>query len=342
MEMDEIRENARKRMGRCKVCPVCNGRACAGQVPGMGGAGSGGSFIAAVDALGRIKLNMRVIHDAVEPDTRVKILGQELSLPVFAAPVAGVKMNMGCEDVSEDDYIHDYLSGCVDGGIVGSFGDAVPDFFFEAGLNALKAVGGKAIPTLKPFEDKYLMPKLDKAAQAGAEVVAMDIDAAGFIIPRMMGRPVLPKTTADLARIVEYTSLQVVLKGVMTPDDARRAVDTGAAGIVVSNHGGRVIDHLPGTAEVLPGIVEAVKGQITILVDGGIRSGADVVKMLALGADAVMIGRPFSWATLGGGRKGVQLYLNQLTEEFFTAMIVTGCKKVADINESVLFNSNKR
>jgi isopentenyl diphosphate isomerase/L-lactate dehydrogenase-like FMN-dependent dehydrogenase len=154
----------------------------------------------------------------------------------------------------------------------------------------------------------------------------------------MMGRPVLPKATADLARIVEYTPLKVVLKGVMTPDDAKRAVDAGAAGIVVSNHGGRVIDHLPGTAEVLPDIAEAVKGQITILVDGGIRSGADVVKMLALGADAAMIGRPFSWATLGGGREGVQLFLKKLIEEFFIAMIVTGCQSVADIDESVLFN----
>jgi len=338
MDMKEIREKARKMMGGCKVCPVCNGKACAGQVPGMGGSGTGGSFVAAVEALSRIKLNMRVIHDAAEPDTRAKVLGQELSLPVFAAPVAGVSMNMGCEDISEDDYIRDYLAGCVDGGIIGGFGDAVPDFFFEAGLAALKEVGGKAIPTLKPFEDEYLMPKLDQSAQAGAEVVAMDIDAAGFIIPRMMGRPVLPKTTADLARIVEYTPLKMVLKGVMTPDDAKRAVDAGAAGIVVSNHGGRIIDHLPGTADVLPAIAEAVKGQITILVDGGIRSGADVVKMLALGADAAMIGRPFSWATLGGGREGVQLYLKQLREEFFIAMIVTGCQSVSDINESVLFN----
>lgn len=337
MEMKAVRDKARQMMGACKVCPVCNGKACAGQVPGMGGAGTGGSFIAAVEALSRLKLNMRVIHDAVEPDTRVNVLGQALSLPVFAAPVAGVSLNMGCEDVSEADYIEDYLAGCVGGGIIGSFGDAVPDMFFEAGLAALKAVGGKAVPTLKPFEDEYLMPKLEKSVQAGAEVVAMDIDAAGFIIPRMMGRPVLPKTTADLARIVASTPLKVVLKGVMTPDDAARAVDTGAAGIVVSNHGGRIIDHLPGTAEVLPAIAEAVKGQITILVDGGIRSGADVLKMLALGADAVMIGRPFSWAALGGGREGVQLYIKQLMEEFFIAMIVTGCRSVADINASVLF-----
>ncbi|MGD9303109.1 MAG: alpha-hydroxy-acid oxidizing protein, partial [Desulfobacterales bacterium] len=94
MDMKEIRDKARKMMGGCQVCPVCNGKACAGQVPGMGGAGTGGSFIAAVEALSRVKLNMRVIHDAAEPDTRAIVLGQELSLPVFAAPVAGVSMNM--------------------------------------------------------------------------------------------------------------------------------------------------------------------------------------------------------------------------------------------------------
>lgn len=340
MDMKEIRDKARGMMGNCRVCPVCNGKACAGQVPGMGGSGTGGSFRSAVEALARIRLNMRVIHDAAEPDTATTVLGQELALPVIAAPVAGVAMNMGCEEVSEEEYIAEYLAGSLNGGIIGCFGDAVPDFFFEAGLKAMTELGGQAIPTLKPFEEEFLLPKLDRSAEAGAEVVALDIDAAGFIIPRMHGRPVLPKTVAEFARIVASTDLQVVLKGVMTPDDAKRAVDAGAAGIVVSNHGGRIIDHLPGTAEVLPEIVAAVKGQITILVDGGIRSGADVLKMLALGADAVMIGRPFAWAALGGGREGVELYLKQLREEFFIAMIVTGCHSVAEIDESVIHKSN--
>jgi isopentenyl diphosphate isomerase/L-lactate dehydrogenase-like FMN-dependent dehydrogenase len=126
----------------------------------------------------------------------------------------------------------------------------------------------------------------------------------------------------------------------MTPDDARRAVDAGAAGIVVSNHGGRVLDHTPGTAEALPAVAAAVKGQVAILVDGGVRTGGDVLKMLALGADAVMIGRPFCTAALGGLRDGVAKYLDQVRGELVQAMILTGCATVADAGRDILFPSS--
>jgi len=338
VEMKEIRQRAKELMaGTCRLCPVCDGRACAGEVPGMGGAGTGGAFKANFNALAHYRLNMRVLHDAADPDLRKTLLGQDLALPVLAAPVAGVKFNMG-EAMPEEDYILELLAGCVDSGIQGCFGDAVPDFIFQTGLKALRQLGGKAIPVVKPFDDEFLLPKLDQAAEAGASLVAMDVDAAGLITPRLMGRPVWPQKPERLRRIVEYTPLKFILKGIMTPDEAELAVEVGAAGIVVSNHGGRVMDDLPGTAEVLPAIVKAAAGRIAVLVDGGVRSGADVLKMLALGADAVLIGRPFAWATIGGGREGVGLYLKQIRDELISAMILTGCPDLAAVGPRILYN----
>lgn len=134
--------------------------------------------------------------------------------------------------------------------------------------------------------------------------------------------------------------MKFILKGIMTPDEAVLAVKAGADAIAVSNHGGRVLDHVPGAAEVLPGIADAVKGRITILADGGIRTGGDVLKMLALGADAIMIGRPFSIAALGGLKKGVIKYLEQIKSELVSAMVLTGCKRVTHVSRSILYKSS--
>jgi len=338
LDLKDIRKKAKGIMGgRCRMCPSCDGRACAGEVPGMGGSGTGASFKNAVSALAEVTLNMRVIHDVIDPDLNCQVLGENLSLPVLGAPVAGVQINMGCEDVTEAEYCLEFVAGCADAGALGCFGTAVPEFFIEAGLAALHKTGGKGIPVLKPFEEKILFPELDQVAEAGAPMVGMDLDAAGLITPRLHGRPVYPKTPAQLKNIVEYTDLPLILKGIMTPDEAQLAVDVGAKGIVVSNHGGRVMDHLPGTAAVLPAIADKVKGQITILVDGGIRDGIDVLKMLALGADAVMVGRPLAVAVLGGGREGAKLYLENLRSELYSAMILTACNSIDSIGRHILY-----
>jgi isopentenyl diphosphate isomerase/L-lactate dehydrogenase-like FMN-dependent dehydrogenase len=122
----------------------------------------------------------------------------------------------------------------------------------------------------------------------------------------------------------------------MTADEAMIAQEAGAQAIVVSNHGGRVLDHTPGTAEVLPQIAKLVKGRIKIMVDGGVRSGVDVLKMLALGADAVMIGRPIAIAAVGGGADGVAQYLDKIRSELTSAMIMTGCATINDISPRIL------
>ncbi|WP_031388782.1 alpha-hydroxy-acid oxidizing protein [Desulfonatronum thiodismutans] len=334
--MKEIHAKARTLMkGYCRVCPVCDGRVCAGEVPGMGGLGTGSSFKDNIRALAEIQFNMRCLHDVVTPDLSVSLLGFDLSLPVLAAPIGGVSFNMG-GGMPEDEYILAKLTACVEAGTVGCTGDGVPDFIHESGFAAVKALDGKGIPFIKPWEDQELFTKLDKALGAGAEVVGVDVDAAGLVTLRKMGRPVAPKPVSELAAVIRRTKAKFVVKGVMTPDEAKLCVDAGAAGIVVSNHGGRVLDGTPGTARVLREVADAVRGQIAVLADGGVRSGADVLRMLALGADAVMIGRPFSVAVLGGGKEGAAQYLEKIRQELTQCMVLTGTASVREVDSRII------
>jgi isopentenyl diphosphate isomerase/L-lactate dehydrogenase-like FMN-dependent dehydrogenase len=239
--------------------------------------------------------------------------------------------------ISEEAYIGAKLEGCREKGIIGCTGDGAPAFIHESGFQAIRSLGGHGIAFVKPWEDKELFDKLEMAAKAGSTVVGMDIDAAGLITLKLMGRPVSPKTPEKLRQIINRTPMKFVLKGIMTPDQARIAVDVGASAIVVSNHGGRVLDFTPGVARILSGVASAVKGQITVLADGGVRTGADVLKMLALGADAVMIGRPFSIAVMGGLKEGVMRFIDQLRSELIQTMILTGTATVRNIDPGILW-----
>ena len=145
-----------------------------------------------------------------------------------------------------------------------------------------------------------------------------------------------PKTLKQLKEIVQSTRLPFLIKGVMTPEEALMALEIGAAGIIVSNHGGRVLDHTPGTAQVLPLIADKVQGKMIILVDGGVRYGADVLKMLALGADAVLVGRPLVRGSVGGGAEGVALMLKKLNDELQVAMTLTGTADVKRVSRNIL------
>jgi 4-hydroxymandelate oxidase len=335
--MKEIRDKARTMMTTfCKVCSICNGRSCAGQVPGMGGLGSGSSFTNNVEALAKIQFNMRLIHDVTEPDTSVTVLGKKLALPILAAPIGGVSFNMGGA-VSEEEYIKAVINGCKAKAIIGCSGDGVPDFIHQAGFNAIKSAAGHGIPFIKPWEDEEFFIKIEAAKATGTDIIGMDIDAAGLITLRKMGRPVSPKPLEKLTEIIRKTGMKFILKGVMTPDEAELAVTAGADAIVVSNHGGRVLDHAPGSADVLADIADRVKGKITILADGGVRTGGDVLKMLALGADAVMIGRPFSVAAIGGLRAGVETYIDTIRSELKQTMVLTGTSAASSVDRKILF-----
>jgi len=335
--MNEIRKTARELMqGFCKVCPVCNGKACAGEVPGMGGLGTGSAFMANLDALKKVTFNMRLLHDVTEADTRTSFMGLDLAMPILAAPIGGVSFNMGGKR-TEEEYIEAIVDGCVESGIVGCTGDGVPDFIHETGFAAIAKAGGRGIPFIKPWEDAELFAKIEKAQTTGAAIIGMDIDAAGLITLRKMGRPVSPKPLAKLREIIARTESKFILKGIMTPEDALMAVEAGVDAIVVSNHGGRVLDHTPGTADVLPGIAKAVGKRIPVMVDGGVRNGSDVLKMLALGADAVMLGRPFSIAAMGGLTEGVKTFVQKLHTELCQAMVMTGCASIAKVSSHILY-----
>jgi len=338
--MKDIYDNARELMkGYCRVCKECNGNACVGEVPGMGGLGTASSFKENLDALKRIQFNMRLIHDVIEPDTTISILGENLSLPLLAAPIGGVSFNMGGK-ISEEDYIKSIINGCKNKGIIGCTGDGVPDFIHETGLDVIKKTDGHGIPFIKPWEDKELFEKLEKVKDSHAKITGMDIDAAGLITLKKMGRPVSPKSIEKLGQIIKSVSAKFILKGIMTIEDAYAAVEAGADAIVVSNHGGRVFDFTPGAATVLPAIADAVKGRVTILADGGVRTGGDMLKLLALGADAVMIGRPFSIVAMGGLQNGVELFIDKIQTELEQAMVLTGVQNLNQVSKDILYNVN--
>src|SRR5690606_9484254 len=138
----------------------------------------------------------------------------------------------------------------------------------------------------------------------------------------------------DIAWLREHSRLPIVLKGVLAPEDALRAADAGVAAVIVSNHGGRVLDTVPATIDALPAVARAVAGRLPLLLDGGIRRGTDVFKALALGASAVLVGRPVVHGLAAAGAPGVAHVLHLLRAEFEMAMALAGCRTLADIDGS--------
>jgi len=159
----------------------------------------------------------------------------------------------------------------------------------------------------------------------------MDVDGAGLPVLKAMNPNAGSKSVDEMREIIDHADMPFIIKGIMTPAGAHKAVEAGAGAIVVSNHGGRVQGGVPSTAEVLPAIAEAVKGQITILVDGGIRSGVDVFRALALGADGVLIGRPILTAIYGAGEAGFRVYMDKIVGELKSTMTMCGAASLKDI-----------
>jgi L-lactate dehydrogenase (cytochrome) len=145
-------------------------------------------------------------------------------------------------------------------------------------------------------------------------------------------------TWDDVAWVRDNWNGRLVVKGVLDAEDARRAVDAGVDGIVVSNHGGRQLDSVPSTARALPKVAEAVGDQVEVLADGGVRTGLDVVKMVALGARAVLIGRAWAWAVAGRGEAGVRHILAVVKADIDTALALTGQTSIAHVDASALYD----
>lgn len=337
MDYKEMLKEARENLnGSCRVCKACNGVVCAGEVPGMGGKETGSAFIQNYKSLQDVKINMRVIHNVSNPDTSIELFGKKMKAPIFAAPITGTSINMGGK-ISEKEYITSVVEGCISSGILPMVGDTAIDSFLLDNLDVLKENDGQGIVFIKPWENHDVIKKIKLAEEAGAFAVGMDVDACGLVTLSMHGKTVVPKDVEALKELKAATKLPFILKGIMTVEDAMLAVEAGMDAIVVSNHGGRVLDCTPGGAEVLPAIAEAVKGKTTILVDGAVRSGIDVLKLIGLGADGVLIGRPFVTASFGGGKEGVEMYVNKIVGELEGAMRLTGCQSVKDIDGKVIY-----
>ncbi|MFX1259849.1 MAG: alpha-hydroxy-acid oxidizing protein, partial [Promethearchaeota archaeon] len=149
-------------------------------------------------------------------------------------------------------------------------------------------------------------------------------------------KPIFHKSIDDIKELISAISLPVIIKEIMTLEDALTAVEAGTSAIVVFNHGGRVLDHTPGTADALPNISAELKGKTMILADGGIRTGYDLLKMLALGADAVLIGRDIIRAAVGGGIEGVKLQMEYLQKTLVKAMTMTNCSSLKEISSEII------
>ncbi|MGA2709669.1 MAG: alpha-hydroxy-acid oxidizing protein [Steroidobacteraceae bacterium] len=324
----------------CRVCPQCDGVACAGEFPGIGGLDSGMSFQNNFNSLQRVRLKLRPLSGNKKPDSSTVIFGQKISFPAMAAPIGGLAVNFpNLHDMSEAQYFDAIIGGCVDAGTMGSVGDIQSDPWdvTKARYDVVARYPGKVVAGIKPRPNENLIRVIRLAEAAKAFMITIDIDSAGRgWMDASKDTAVEPKTVAQLRELVRATKIPVVVKGIMTPEDALLAGEAGAAGICVSNHGGRVLDHSLATADALPAIADKVKGKMVILVDGCVHYGTDVLKYLASGADAVLVGRHLWRAAHGGGREGVKLFMQTMHDELTAAMVLTAVPNVAAINRDIL------
>ena len=220
MNYQEMLKEARQNLnGSCKVCKACNGVACSGEVPGMGGKGTGSAFTENFKSLQNVKINMRVIHNVLNPDTSVELFGKKMKAPIFAAPVTGTTLNMGGK-ISEREYITPVVEGCIESGIYPMVGDTAVDSFLMDNLDVLKENNGQGIVFIKPWENHDIIKKIKLAEEAGAYAVGVDVDACGLVTLSMHGKKVVPKDVEALKELKASTKLPFIVKGIMTVDDA--------------------------------------------------------------------------------------------------------------------------
>lgn len=319
----------------CRACDVCNGRACRNMIPGPGAKGSGDNAIRNFEAWRLYRVNMDTIFPLANIDTSFQMFGHTFRYPIFAAPVGAVNIHCG-ERYDDRQYNEIMVRACAESGIAAFTGDGVVPEVMEWACNAIAANEGIGIPTIKPWDIDTIREKAEYVKQSHAIAAAMDIDAAGLPFLRNSTPPAGSKSVAELKEIITEIGKPFIIKGIMTACGAEKAIEAGASAIVVSNHGGRVLDQCPATAEVLEEIVSAVNHRCLVLVDGGIRSGVDIFKALALGADGVLICRPFVVAAFGGAEDGVKCYINHLAAELEDTMMMCGAKSLADISRDMV------
>lgn len=311
------------------------------------------------EALERIRLQPRVLADLPPPDTRITLLGQEFPFPILLAPTGYHRLMHPEGEIAT---------------IRGANAAGATLVVSSSATTSIEEIARAA--TRSPWFQLYVQPDrgfvcelVERAEAAGCSALCVTVDSpvsgpqnriqrAGFALPPGLDLPMnpyaraqrrapdrsvesfkvrYPTTWDDIAWLRSLTRLPVLLKGILHPADAERAVRSGAAGIIVSNHGGRNLDTAPGTAEVLPEIAEAVAGRVPILMDGGIRRGTDVLKAIGLGANAVLIGRPTLYGLAAHGAEGVARVVEILRSELEMALALTGRPTIARVDRSLLW-----
>ncbi|MFP6618441.1 MAG: alpha-hydroxy acid oxidase [Pirellulaceae bacterium] len=313
-------------------------------------------------ALQEIKVLPPLLKGVRKTDLSVTVLGRKISMPIMLAPVAAQRMYHpeGGRAAARAAAAMGTLYG-----MSGSVGNSVEEI-------AQSGKGPKWFQLYVPRDRKVARQLVDRVNQAGFDAIILTVDLGEWKDADRRNKFSLPKemlvkhlrdigfkqiTNAmsneqvqafnaqawDLSLSWDFfgwlrkqTRLPILIKGVLRTDDARRAVKMGLDGIIVSNHGGRRLDGMPATINVLSEIVEAVGDRAEVYMDSGIRRGTDVLKALALGARAVFVGRPYAWGLAAGGEAGVRRVLELLRDELANAMLTTGCARLADINSSLL------
>ena len=328
---NEILTAARGQVGpTCKACPVCNGIACGNTMPGPGCKAPNNVAARNYAKWQEIFVNMDTLCPNAPIDTSFRLFGWDFKAPVFIAPLGALKMHYGDK---HDDFSYNSIlvPACANYGIAAFTGDGVDPEIMKRASDDMVKVQGIGIPTIKPWNLEAVFEKLDILNAKGIFAAAMDVDGAGLPFLKAMNPNAGSKSVDELRQITAYAKMPFIVKGIMTPKGAEKAIEGGAAAIVVSNHGGRVQGGVPSTAEVLPAIAKAVDGRVPIFVDGGIRSGVDVFRALALGADAVLVGRPVVPFVYAAGAEGLNVYLDKLIAELRDTMTMCGTPSLADI-----------
>lgn len=338
MNYNEVLAAARECVGPyCKACPVCNGRACANTMPGPGCKFPGNVAARNYEKWQEICVNMDTLcPNFADPDISFEMFGHTFSAPIFAAPLGALDMHYGPK-YKDQEYNAILMKSAADYGVMAFTGDGVDPDIMKSAVRDSAAIGGMSVPTIKPWNKEAVFEKLDVANANGIFAAAMDVDGAGLPFLKKMNPNAGSKTVDEMREITAYAKMPFIIKGIMTPAGAVKAVESGAKAIVVSNHGGRVQGGVPSTAEVLPAIADAVKGKITIIVDGGIRSGVDVFRAIALGADAVLIGRPIIPAIYGGGAEGFKVYMDKIVGELKSTMTMCGAASLKEITREKIW-----
>lgn len=310
-----------------------------------------------------IYLNSRVLTDATQGTTETQLFGQTLACPLLLAPVAYQKLAhpdgeiataMAAEAQNATCVLSTLSSTTMEDVAAASQGSLWFQLYFQeqqsATLELVRRAEASGYSALMVTVDAPINGLRNRIQRIGFQlpenICAANLQDLPPTIPKPLqasdslifqGMMSAAPTWKDISWLKENTKLPIILKGIMTPADAILAVKHGANAIVVSNHGGRTLDTLPCPIEVLPSIAKALNQEIPIILDSGIRRGSDIFKALAMGANAVMVGRPIMYALATAGALGVAHVLRLLKDELEVTMALCGCTSISDINEACLW-----